>query len=182
MPASIPTLQEGCILTGPFFNEPMRVETVRPCDDLGVRRIRLHALVKHSTMTALSTQLTPEQIRRCGSKHTSRAMERYLLPEIGETRLVQNTIKRMRQAAEVIPINRNQSATKKVQLKNARSCNYRAKLEAASGFEPENGGFADLCLTTWLCRQKKWSGKRDLNPRLRPWQGRTLPLSYSRSA
>ena len=28
---------------------------------------------------------------------------------------------------------------------------------------------------------KKWSGKRDSNPRLRPWQGRTLPLSYSRS-
>jgi len=21
-----------------------------------------------------------------------------------------------------------------------------------------------------------WSGRRDLNPRLRPWQGRTLPL------
>ena len=29
--------------------------------------------------------------------------------------------------------------------------------------------------------KKKWSGKRDSNPRLRPWQGRTLPLSYSRS-
>src|SRR5580765_735250 len=28
---------------------------------------------------------------------------------------------------------------------------------------------------------KSWSGKRDSNPRLRPWQGRTLPLSYSRS-
>src|SRR5271166_3046540 len=27
---------------------------------------------------------------------------------------------------------------------------------------------------------KIWSGRRDLNPRLRPWQGRTLPLSYSR--
>ena len=27
---------------------------------------------------------------------------------------------------------------------------------------------------------KNWSGKRDSNPRLRPWQGRTLPLSYSR--
>ena len=27
---------------------------------------------------------------------------------------------------------------------------------------------------------KFWSGRRDLNPRLRPWQGRTLPLSYSR--
>jgi hypothetical protein len=30
-------------------------------------------------------------------------------------------------------------------------------------------------------RSNKWSGKRDSNPRLRPWQGRTLPLSYSRS-
>ena len=53
-------------------------------------------------------------------------------------------------------------------------------MEAAIGFEPMYSGFADRCLTTWLCRQKKWSGKRDLNPRLRPWQGRTLPLSYSR--
>ena len=29
--------------------------------------------------------------------------------------------------------------------------------------------------------EKIWSGRRDLNSRLRPWQGRTLPLSYSRS-
>jgi hypothetical protein len=27
-------------------------------------------------------------------------------------------------------------------------------LEAAPGFEPGNRGFADRCLTTWLCRQK----------------------------
>ena len=26
-----------------------------------------------------------------------------------------------------------------------------------------------------------WSGKRDSNSRLQPWQGYTLPLSYSRS-
>ena len=31
-----------------------------------------------------------------------------------------------------------------------------------------------LGFTSW------WSGKRDLNPRLQPWQGCTLPLSYSR--
>ena len=30
-------------------------------------------------------------------------------------------------------------------------------------------------------REQNWSGRRELNPRLRPWQGRTLPLSYSRS-
>ena len=54
-------------------------------------------------------------------------------------------------------------------------------LEAATGFEPMNSDFADRCLTTWLRRRLKWSGKRDLNPRHQPWQGCALPLSYSRS-
>ncbi len=33
----------------------------------------------------------------------------------------------------------------------------------------------------WGIVRVGWSGKRDLNPRLQPWQGCTLPLSYSRS-
>jgi hypothetical protein len=28
--------------------------------------------------------------------------------------------------------------------------------------------------------RKSWSGRRDSNPRPRPWQGRALPLSYTR--
>src|SRR5438477_1744068 len=78
-------------------------------------------------------------------------------------------------------------------------------MEARVGIEPTHKGFADLSLTTWVPRPRAansdmpnienprqqrgstgtmleiWSGRRDLNPRLRPWQGRTLPLSYSRS-
>ncbi len=71
------------------------------------------------------------------------------------------------------------------------------RMEAPSGFEPEMevlqtsalplGDGADRDVSRdqrtrdaglW---EEKWSGKRDSNPRLRPWQGRTLPLSYSRS-
>jgi hypothetical protein len=40
-------------------------------------------------------------------------------------------------------------------------------------------GFADLCLTAWLCRHI-WSGKRGSNSRPPPWQGDALPLSYFR--
>src|SRR5450755_2483328 len=31
-----------------------------------------------------------------------------------------------------------------------------------------------------ICGGKSWSGRRGSNPRHRPWQGRALPLSYSR--
>ncbi len=38
---------------------------------------------------------------------------------------------------------------------SAKLANPLILLEAASGFEPENVGFADRCLTTWLCRPIK---------------------------
>ena len=47
--------------------------------------------------------------------------------------------------------------------------------------------FADLGLTTWRrcpaidITMQNWSGRRGSNPRLQPWQGCTLPLSYSRT-
>src|SRR5262249_16685874 len=33
---------------------------------------------------------------------------------------------------------------------------------------------------TSIFQEKVWSGRRDSNPRPRPWQGRALPLSYTR--
>ncbi|GKT25794.1 hypothetical protein ADUPG1_013145 [Aduncisulcus paluster] len=35
-------------------------------------------------------------------------------------------------------------------------------MEAASRFELENGGFADLCLTTWLCRLKHFGAGNEI--------------------
>ena len=85
---------------------------------------------------------------------------------------------------------------KETSLTTVLSGKCKEFLEARVGIEPTHKGFADLSLTTWVPRledgrcekpsrtgegDKFWSGRRDLNPRLRPWQGRTLPLSYSRS-
>ena len=93
---------------------------------------------------------------------------------------------------------------------SASSATSAMCLEAAPRFELGDKGFADLCLTTWLCRHfckhlctdqyvwvnfnppsrdiyihkimnyKFWSGKRDSNSRPSPWQGDALPLSYFR--
>ena len=52
--------------------------------------------------------------------------------------------------------------------------------EAPPGIGPGNEDFADPCLTAWLWRQGKWSGRRDSDSRHPPWQGGTLPLSYYR--
>ena len=63
------------------------------------------------------------------------------------------------------------------------------KMEAPGGFEPPIEVLQTSALATWRRRplsfngwgkEEKWSGRRDLNPRLQPWQGCTLPLSYSR--
>src|SRR4051794_40169767 len=77
---------------------------------------------------------------------------------------------------------------------------YRGILEARVGIEPTHKGFADLSLTTWVPRLcglslfspancmgslpqagMFWSGRPGSNRRHLPWQGSTLPLSYSRS-
>ena len=62
------------------------------------------------------------------------------------------------------------------------------KMEAPPGFEPGMEVLQTSALplgdgavrTGFSTKGRRWSGKRDSNPRLRPWQGRTLPLSYSR--
>ena len=88
--------------------------------------------------------------------------------------------------------------------KNSRNLTVSGiHLEVTPGFEPGNQGFADPCLTTWLCHHREtsilyanfskkstfildfnahtfvwaliWSGQRGSNSLPPPWQGGALP-------
>ena len=61
-----------------------------------------------------------------------------------------------------------------------------SNLEVTPRFELGNEGFADPCLTTWLCHRMEkgakclllfhlWSGRRGSNSLPPPWQGGALP-------
>ena len=56
------------------------------------------------------------------------------------------------------------------------------KMVSAQGFEPRTHALEGRCsIQLSYAPIYNWSGKRDSNSRLRPWQGRALPLNYSRS-
>ena len=61
---------------------------------------------------------------------------------------------------------RRQDLTLRLASSRTARSGFKVELEAPSGFEPENGGFADLCLTTWLRRPV---GKDHQTARL--WKG-----------
>ena len=97
---------------------------------------------------------------------------------------------------------REESPTGKADWRFLSGADVAPKLEVTPGFEPGNQGFADPCLTTWLCHHlmsllyaafwKKstlflnamptlscghciWSGQRGSNSLPPPWQGGALP-------
>ena len=55
------------------------------------------------------------------------------------------------------------------------------KLVSAQGFEPRTHALEGRCsIQLSYAPTLFWSGKRDSNSRLSPWQGDALPLNYSR--
>jgi len=53
-------------------------------------------------------------------------------------------------------------------------------LEAPVGIEPTIEELQSSALPLGYGAKSHWSGRRDSNPRPRPWQGRILPLNYFR--
>ncbi len=53
-------------------------------------------------------------------------------------------------------------------------------LEAPVGIEPTIKELQSSALPLGYGAKSHWSGRRDSNPRPRPWQGRILPLNYFR--
>jgi hypothetical protein len=57
-----------------------------------------------------------------------------------------------------------QNGSKQTKRSYGINHNPLISLEAATRFELVNSGFADRCLTTWLCRQKKMERETGFEP------------------
>jgi integrase len=72
----------------------------KACAVLGVEGVTLYSGTKHSTVTALSDILSPEEIRRGGSEHsTSSAFDRYLVPNAKDKLKVRTALKQLKKGA-----------------------------------------------------------------------------------
>lgn len=79
----------------PYHPRILNTWTKKACLNLGIKPITVYPLTKHSTVTGASRALSPEQIRRGGSKHASNAFNRYLIPHEAESELFQDTIRNL---------------------------------------------------------------------------------------
>ena len=81
-----------------FGQKQFRLWWNRACKNLGIKGVDLYGGTKHSTVTALGKELTPEQIQRGATGHVSDAFKRYMLPDVNEaltaTKAVQKIQKR----------------------------------------------------------------------------------------
>lgn len=87
------TGKKGVVGNSPFGPKYLKTWWDRACKNLGITGVGLYAGTKHTVAKALSSQLTPEQIRRGGTGHANnKAFERYLIPDNDDRIVVQNTL------------------------------------------------------------------------------------------
>lgn len=77
--AGVKGTKEG-VQFGPKY---LNVWWKRACKNLDIEGVALYAGTKHSTVTALGKHMSPEEIKHNVTGHTSKAFERYFLPDMG---------------------------------------------------------------------------------------------------
>ena len=104
--------QSGIVAGEQFSTKVFNRWWKRACKNLGIEGVTLYPGTKHSTMTAASKMLSPEQVRSGGSRHASKAMERYIIPSDDSTRLYQETVRALRGKADVVGIGKKKKGEK----------------------------------------------------------------------
>jgi hypothetical protein len=103
-PPALPNVQffrwpgklSGCVEGDNFGPAIVNRWWKKACEKAGVEGVTLYPGTKHSTVTALGQLLTPEQIKRGGTGHASRAFERYMIPDQRDRIEVRRALKHLR--------------------------------------------------------------------------------------
>ena len=84
----------------------------KACDNLKIKGVDLYGGTKHSTVTALGTKLSPEQIQRGATGHASDAFKRYMLPDKNEAIIATQEIAKMQAKTDKLLINFSEAKKK----------------------------------------------------------------------
>jgi integrase len=82
------------------------------CNNLGIHGVDLYGGTKHSTATALSKRMSPEQIQQGIMLESNEAFRRYLLPDITKAQMVYeqaDSLSKQAEKSKVIDFKRDQS-------------------------------------------------------------------------
>lgn len=78
----------------------------KACDNLGIEGVDLYGGTRHSTTTALSQVLTPEQIKQGSLHKTNKAFERYMQTKSKDALMVYRTASNLTKKGEIIKLDR----------------------------------------------------------------------------
>ncbi|MGB3222497.1 MAG: hypothetical protein WBB23_06830 [Desulforhopalus sp.] len=76
--------RSGVRIGGKFGPKYFNIWWKKACKNLNISGVAVYAGTKHSTVTALGKLMTPEQIKNNVTGHTSKAFQRYFLPDHNE--------------------------------------------------------------------------------------------------
>ncbi|WDP88584.1 MAG: hypothetical protein HUN04_02030 [Desulfobacter sp.] len=97
--------KQGTVAGKQFGPKYFKVWWDKACKNLGIEGVDLYGGTKHSTVTALGQVMTPEQIQRGATGHTSDAFKRYMLPDVNEAQQARQAVAKIQGKAAKHPLN-----------------------------------------------------------------------------